>query len=362
MKVELRYPVIFRHSPNSRQLERHHVRTRTAVVEVEEVDVNDAPVVFSWSNEGRDQSGSYRLVDGVLYGQVSVASKRAACKSALTYPTAPMVERAVSVLADIAMTSGSSMVVPPTGFFDPSKWTHLDEFPSNSRLEDIAAWEVLFADCARRMAVIDGGLWREFPDPLVLVYRNTAGWQTSVVHEVSYAQDLQRFHFSADRWQDAQDFCRQMAQAADRPAFEGRFTYDPIWGPSGDANAVEIRELAERLEHHVSKTTNEHASTKQLYNGGWRPKVTWGDLPTDLFCAYAALRSLLDVPVDMFGEREAGEALDCFERLVSISERKGLGWLALQPEAYRAHIEKWHARPIKFEMTAARSQAGERRP
>jgi hypothetical protein len=108
--------------------------------------------------------------------------------------------------------------------------------------------------------------------------------------------------------------------------------------------------------------TNEHASTKHFYNGRWRPKVTWSDLPTDLFGVYGTLRSVLDVPAEMFGEREAGEALECFEKMISISERKGLGWLALQPEAYRAHIEKWHARPIEFEMKPELSLTGVQRP
>lgn len=362
MKVELRYPVIFRHSPNARQLERYHVHTRTAVVDVAEVDVRDAPVVFSWAGEGRDQSEDYRLVDGILYGQVNGGSKRTACKNAVNYPTAPMVKHALETLGEITATMGSSMVGSSKDCQDPSNWPHLDGFPTNARLEDVAEWEVRFADCARRMAVIDGGLWRAFPDPFVLVYRNTAGWQTSVVHEVSYTQDLQRFHFSADRWQDAQDFCREMARVANRPAFVGQFTHDPVWGPTRDAHVAEVRELTVRLAHHVSRMTNEHAVTKHSFNGKWRAKVMWSDLPTDLFGVYATLRSVLDVPAELFGEHEAGEALECFEKMISISERKGLGWLAHQPEAYRAHIEKWHARPIEFEMKAEGSMRGVSKP
>lgn len=358
MKVELRYPVIFRHSPNARQLERYRVHTRMAVVDVGEVDARDAPVVFSWSGEGRDQAEAYRLVDGILYGQVSGASKRAACKNAVDYATSPMVAHALSTLRGIATTVGPTMIASSNDVLDPSNWTNLDEFPTGARLEDVAEWEVRFADCVRRMAVIDGGLWRAFPDPFVLVYRNATGWQTSVVHEVSYAQDLQRFHFSANRWQEAQDFCREMARSANRPAFVGHFSHDPIWGPSNDANAIEVRALAERLAQHVSRMTNEHASTKHSYNGTWRPKVTWSDLPTDLFGVYATLRSVLDIPAELFGEREAGEAIECFEKMISISERKGLGWLALQPEAYKAHVGKWHARPIEFEMRAERSLTG----
>lgn len=358
MKVELRYPVIFRHSPNARQLERYQIQTRTAVVDVAEVDVRDAPVVFSWVGEGRDRPEAYRLVDGILYGQVSGGSKRAACKNAVNYPTAPIVAHALSTLRGIATTVGPTMIASSKDFLEPSNWTNLDEFPTSARLEDIAEWEIRFADCARRMAVIDGGLWRAFPDPFVLVYRNTAGWQTSVVHEVSYTQDLRRFHFSADRWQEAQDFCREMARAANRPAFVGRFTHDPIWAPTRDANAEEVRELAVRLAHHVSRMTNEHAVTKHSFNGKWRAKVMWSDLPTDLFGVYATLRSVLDVPPELFGEHEAGEALECFEKMISISERKGLGWLAHQPEAYRAHIEKWHARPIELELKAEFSRTG----
>jgi hypothetical protein len=357
VRIELRYPVIFRHSPNARQLERYHVRTRTAAVDVAEVDVVDAPVVFSWANDGRDQTEAYRLIDGVLYGQVSNVSKRAACRNTIAYPTAPMVEQAIAALREVSKAKGDSMVVPSSQYLEPSNWKHIDEFPANSRPEDIAEWEIRFADCAGRMAVIDGRLWRPFPDPLVLVYRNTAGWQTSVVHEVSFAQDLHRFHFPADRWQEAQNFCREKALTADRPAFRGEFTHDPIWGPDGDANAVEVMELARRLANHVSRMTNEHAYSKGVY-GTMRPNVTWGDLPTDLFGVYGTLRSLLDVPAELFGEREAGEAFDCFEKMISIAERKGLGWLALQPEAYKAHIEKWHARPIKFEMKNGQSVTG----
>ncbi|MBY3157210.1 hypothetical protein HFO56_33335 [Rhizobium laguerreae] len=327
-----------------------------------EIDAADAPVVFAWAGEGRDQSSSYRLVDGALYGQVNSVSKRAACRSALDYPTSPVVGRAQASLSEIAAAKGHSMVVPPKGFHDPARWSNLDEFPPNACQEDIFEWEGRFTDCVKVMAVVDGALWRAVPDPLVVVYRNTSGWQTSVAHDVTFSQDLQRFHFSADRWAEAQAFCREMALGSGRPANAGRFTHDQTWVPTRETDAAEVRELAIRLASHISRMTNDHAVMKRVTHEKIKPKITWSDLPTDLFGVYGALRSVLDVPSDQFGEQQAGEAVECFDKVLAVSDRNGLGWLALQPEAYKAHIGKWNSRPIEFAFQRDHLRTGTLRP
>lgn len=49
------------------------------------------------------------------------------------------------------------------------------------------------------MALVEGQLWRVTNEPLVVVYRNTSGWQTALTQDVSFGQGLQRFHFPVDK-------------------------------------------------------------------------------------------------------------------------------------------------------------------
>jgi hypothetical protein len=240
--------------------------------------------------------------------------------------------------------------VPPEGFLDPSNWSHIVELPHNANQDDIAEWDGCFSDCVSGITLVEGELWRAVPDPLVVVYRNTSGWQTSVSHEVSFSQDLHKFHFPADRWEEAQDFCRQLARNTNRPVFAGGFVYDPSWVPMRDTDFAELREIASRQVSHINRNTSARAKIKTIGLGQIRPKLTWNDLPTELFNIYVALRNVLDVPAALFGEAEASTAVEYFERLLRLSDLPGLSWLALQPDAVRAHIEKWAARPIEFPL------------
>jgi hypothetical protein len=199
------------------------------------------------------------------------------------------------------------------------------------------------------MAMVDGQLWRAAREPFAVVYRNTSGWQTALTENISFKQDLQRFHFPADRWTDAQEFCMTMAAADGKPFFAGEFFSDPGWSSERDTLVYDLLAIANRLERHISRAVAGKA-TKRTDYGSLKPRLTWHDLPTWLFSSYAEIRRILDMNVDCVGEAEAIALVDCFETILTNSEQPGLSWIPLQPEAIRAHIEKWNSRPIELNL------------
>lgn len=355
MKIQFRYPAVLRYQDVPRQLPRHHVWTRKVVAEVTELGPSDAPEVLRWTSDDASKAVSYRLVNGKVYGLMNTNLASATCRTSVDYPTLPLVEKALERLRAVVAEKGPSFVRGE--FHEPTRWPHErgDSWHPQASPEDVVEWDGLFSACVADMAVVDGQLWRASQEPLVVVYRNTAGWQTALTQDISFTQDLQRFHFPADRWAEAQDFCRTMGDAAGRPSFVGEFSSDPGWSPERDANTGDLLALASRFERHISRATAERA-TKRMEYGSVKPHITWHDLPTGLFRAYGELRRILDMGESDVGDAETSALVESFEAILSMSERTGLSWLALQPEAIRAHIDKWSARPI--ELTFGRPLSG----
>lgn len=306
-----------------------------------------------WTPDGGAKTVSYRLVDGKIFGLMNTNLASATCRTSEDYPTLPLVLKALERLRAVVAEKGPSFMRGE--FSDPTRWPHEpgDSWHSQAEAEDILEWERLFDACVSDMAVVDGQLWRATREPLVVVYRNTAGWQTALTQDISFTQDLQRFHFTADRWAEAQEFCRAMGDAFGRPSFVGEFRFDPVWSPERDANTGDLLALAARFERHISRGTAERANKRMEY-GAVKPRVTWHDLPAGLFRAYGEIRRILEVRESDVGDAEATALVENFEAILLMSERTGLSWLALQPEAIRAHIEKWNARPI--ELTFGRAK------
>lgn len=346
VRLEFRYPAVLTYQATPRQLPRHHVSTRLAQVEVREVGAQDAPEVIRWTPEGSAKTVSYRLINGKVCGLMNANLANAPCRTGEDYPTQPLVALALARLRSVVAEKGPSFVLGE--FHDPARWQYAGEnWHPQACAEDVTEWESNFAACVADMAVVEGQLWRATKEPLVVVYRNTAGWQTALTQEVSFGQDLQRFHFPADKWAEAQDLCRDMAERAERPAFLGRFSTDPAWTPEREANAGDLLALAARLERHISRGAADKAWKKGPF-GSVKPHIMWHDLPSALFQAYGGIRTVLDLPESSVGEREEAELVEHFEAIMSLSERSGLSWLALQPEAFRTHIEKWNSRPIEL--------------
>ncbi|MCZ7861338.1 hypothetical protein O9X98_08010 [Agrobacterium salinitolerans] len=346
MRIEFRYPAVLTYQATSRQLPRHHVSTMLAQVEVQEISSQDAPEVISWTPEGSGRTVSFRLIKGKVCGLMNANLSHASCRTGEDYPTQPLVALALARLKSIVAEKGPSFVLGD--FHDPAKWPCAgDNWHPQAHAEDVTEWENNFAACVADMAIVEGQLWRATREPLVVVYRNTAGWQTALTQEVSFGQDLHRFHFPVDRWEEAQEFCSAMAERAERPAFLGTFSTDAAWSAEREPNAGDLLALAARLERHISRGAANKAWKKGAF-GAVKPNVMWHDLPSALFLAYGGIRNVLALPESSVGEREAAELVEHFEAIMSLSERSGLSWLALQPEAFRTHIEKWNSRPIEL--------------
>jgi hypothetical protein len=344
--IEFRYPAVLTYQATSRSLQRHHVSTRLAQVEVREISGQDAPRVISWTSEDAEKSVAYRLINGKICGPVKSNLSRASCTTEEDYPTQPLVAMAVDRLKEIVAEKGPSFVLGD--FHDPGRWPDAGQnWHAQAHPAEVTEWESKFAHCVADMAVVDGQLWRVTKEPLIVVYRNTAGWQTALTQDVSFGPDLQRFHFPVDKWEEAQELCRTMAEGAQRPVFQGTFAIDPSWSAQREASADDLLALAARLERHISRAVAERATKKGPF-GSVKPHITWHDLPTALFHAYVGIRSVLDMPQERIGEREEAALVEHFEAIMSLAERNGLAWLSLQPDAFRAHIEKWNARPVEL--------------
>lgn len=353
MKIQFRYPAVLRYQDVPRQLPRHHVWTRKVVAEVTELGSSDAPEVLRWTPDDASKGVSYRLVDGKLYGLMNTNLASATCRTSVDYPTLPLVEKALERLRAVVAEKGPSFVRGE--FHEPTRWPHErgDNWHPQAALEDVVEWDGLFTACVADMAVVDGQLWRVCREPLVVVYRNTAGWQTALTQDVSFTQDLQRFHFPADRWAEAQDFCRAMVEASGRPFFAGHFVSDPVWSSERDTRICDLVAIASRFARHISRAVADKA-TKRTEYGALKPRLSWHDLPTWLFSSYGEMRRILDMNEECIGEEEATVLVECFETILMNSNRPGLSWIALQPEAVRAHIEKWNSRPIELNLGKTR--------
>lgn len=179
VRIEFRYPAVLTYQATSRQLPRHHVSTRLAQVEVQEISSQDAPEVISWTPEGSGRTVSFRLINGKVCGLMNANLSHASCRTGEDYPTQPLVALALARLKSIVAEKGPSFVLGD--FHDPARWPYAgDNWHPQAHAEDVTEWESYFAACVADMALVDGQLWRATKEPMVVVYRNTAGWQTAL--------------------------------------------------------------------------------------------------------------------------------------------------------------------------------------
>lgn len=362
MRIELRYPLVVRHVPAGMQAYRHLACSRTKVVDVQEIDAVDAPVVIELTATRRDKEITYRMIGDHLH--LPVKSSRAngplRASADVDYPGLPIVDLPqydfpCEPLVDLALSKVKKVreekghVVPQHGH--PAKWPSLGaDLPPKAVLEDIVEWEGYFDDFLENLVFVDGVIWRRAPEPLVVVYRNNVGWNTGLTSECGLGQDLYRFHFPLDRWSDAEALCRSLAEKSDRPAHAGKLFHDPLWVSTLNTDMLDIDMLAQRVEDTINRSTNNKAT--RTVNGRHISKIVphmqWRDFPTDLFEAYVGLRRYLEIPRNEIDDSATGSAVEHIEAIISLAEQHDLNWLVSQPAAVLTHIEKWHSRPIEL--------------
>lgn len=357
MLATLRYPLVLRHVPKGMQAERYLACSRVASVRIAEVAETDAPVVVSWTPEdkGSGVPRRFRSVNGEIMGQVSSARTKT-CRDDESFPCVSLVKEAQAILSRIALEKGPRFILPEGRFINPSRWSDVtDTLPTGFNAEDERFWDDRFRNVVRALVCVDGGLWRVSPEPLICVHRNAYGWHTSIVTSQEIGQDLMRLHFTLDRWEEARDTCRRLAQG--KPVRASTLDYDASHVPTTDTDIIDVSDVVARIVAIVNAETYARSSRTTGNAFGTRLSgIDWSGLPTDLFSAYATLRQFCDRegPAD---EQSVSVAVDALQTLVDLSGCRGLSWLLPQADSVRAHIEKWNARSVSFDPTLAASPA-----
>ena len=342
------------HVPPGLRAVRHLACSKVLSFDIPEARAEDFPVVIDWkpSGKGAGAGRSFRLSDDGLLTHMVVNRSSRVLRLSEDHPAAPLIHAAIEEIVSIRTRKGPEFVLPGRSEIDSGNWAVIDgAMPERADRTDLFRWERAMSDLAASYSWIEGHPWRPCGEPVVCVFRNAYGWHTGLTHSNGAGGDITTFRYPVDRWEEAEEACRRMAADDGRDFSPAGFFHDPSYRPEAETDLLDIGMVVAHVADNISRLVGSRTTRADKWSKKLK-RVELNELPVAVFEAYAVLRRACEDAT-----RSPDGAVEALEAMIDIAADPALSWLLPQADSVAAHVEKWHARPVRLSVSHAPERA-----